>query len=599
MAIQIYGREFATNSRLDVELYCFRMGLTIEQGGLGKVGHFKNIVNAIWPYDPIRKSGFMWYSWAEEQAEALCNYSVTGFTAGANCSKSDMMGKYGLVNWFADPSNTLVIFCSTSVKDAKGKIWAHVVRDFREARAKRCAVGNLVESMAIIRLSEKTDGVAAADDSAVCLIAAGDEFKDDSLKRLQGMKSKGKIVLCLDELQDCSSSIIESAIWNLSANPEFEVHAVGNAGNLFDPHGVMLAPVEGWNTVNSTTHRWKIKVGLKEGVAIHFDGTAPDSPNMLRFAQGEPQLPFLRRAEDSLAAKIHFGETNGTYLRQFVGFWNKSAGETDFVYTDASISASRGEERPIWKTAPNDFVGIDPAYSPGGDRFVFSHLKYGLSEHDIWTIEFYEDILIRPILAKNETKDYAAMRECKRICEERGIHPRNVGMDASAGTALLSIMHQHWSAEILGVQFGGKPTDLQVSQFDKRIASDLYYNAVSELWYVGVEFLNADQIRGLKPDRIKELVARKFGYAAGGKIEVEPKKEMKKRIGFSPDVADAGFIGLHVIRDRLKVVAGKSEKTTSQSNGDWKKLARKFDVVTQSEHARGPGWKRLFTGSNF
>lgn len=575
MAIKIYGREFATDSRLNAELYCFKIGLTVEQGGLGKAGHFKNIVSFLWP-------SFVWYEWAEEQAEALCNYSVTGFTAGANASKSDLMAKYGLVSWFSDPVNTLVIICSTSAKDAKGKIWAHVVRDFREARAKRCSVGNLVESQAMIRLSEKSDGVAAADNSTICLIAAGDAFKNDSLKRLQGMKSRGRILLLLDELQDCSKTVIDSAIWNLSANPQFEIHAVGNAENMYDPHGVFLQPIEGWNSINSTTHRWRIKVGLNEGIALHFDTTAPDSPNMLRFARGEPQLPFLRKAEDSLAAKAHFGETNGTYLRQFVGFWNKNKGENDFLYTDVEISAKEGNERAVWKHAPSLFAGVDPANSLDGDRFVMSIVRWGLSEWDIWTLEFGEDILIRPVPIKGETRQQAEVRECKRVAEEWGISPRNVGMDASAGTALISIMHSDWSPDILGIQFGGAATDLPVSEFNKSLGSELYSNAVSELWGVGREFLNAGQMRGLKPDRIKEMISRKYEKAAGNKIKVESKKDMKKRLGFSPDISDAGFVALRVIRERLKVMAGAATPEAKQHAGDWKSLQRRSDVVSRS-----------------
>ena len=36
-----------------------------------------------------------------------------------------------------------------------------------------------------------------------------------------------------------------------------------------------------------------------------------------------------------------------------------------------------------------------------------------------------------------------------------------------------------------------------------------------------------------------ELTAMKFKYTSAGKIWLEPKDEMKKRLGYSPDLADA------------------------------------------------------------
>lgn len=581
-----YNREFQTNSPLDVEYWAFRNGLTIEQGGLGRDKHFKNIVMETWPE-------YVWFEGADEQADALCNYPVSGFMSGASYSKSDLMSKYGNVCWQSNPVETLVIICSTSAIDAKQRIFGHVIRDFRKARAAGKAMGNLVESQSIIKLSEKTDGMAASDNSSVCLVAAGDQYKDDALKRLEGRKNKW-VVLLIDEGQDVSQTIIDAALWNLSANTKFEVHMAGNGASRYDPLGIFMTPLGGWNSVNRTTHKWPIRVGGREGIGIHFDATADDSPNMKRFAMGVPQLPFLRKAEDILAAKTHLGENNPVYLRQFVGFPPDNEGETNFLVTEQALASHDAFDKPEWKSPPTAIDGIDPSYSSEGDRFMDARVLYGMTTQDVWTIAFEEGVHVKPVLIPGETKDDGNIRECKRLATERDVSPRNVGIDASAGSPILSIAHRNWSHDILGVSFGGSATDLPISMFDKRLASDVYANQVSELWGVFVEFLNAGQIRGVTPALAKELTARKFEIAAGGKVKVEKKIDMKKRLGFSPDIADAFMIAIRVIRERLKVVAGKSEQTASSQSGDWKKLARKFDVVTQSEQARGPGWKRLF-----
>jgi len=574
MAIRKYGREFQTDSLLTIELWAFKVGLTEAQGGLGRHKHFENLVREVFPE-------FVWFKEAYEQADALCNYTVSGFMAGASFAKSDLLAKYALFNWWCDPVNTLVILCSTTSMDAKQRCWGHLVRDFRKARGQNKSVGRLIESQSIIKLSEQADGVAASDNSSICLVAAGNEYKEDSLKRLQGRKNK-RVCLLIDEGQDVSNDIIQTALWNLNANDHFEVHIAGNGASRYDTLGDFMKPVDGWSSVNRYTHKWKINVMGREGLAIHFDATAEDSTNMARFAQGLPQLPFLRKAEDIITAKAHLGENNATYMRQFVGFPPDQEGESNYIITDAALTAHDAYDRAEWRTTPTELAGIDPSYSSEGDRFMFYHCRWGMSTQGIWTFEFYESIQIKPIPVPGETKDHANIRACKQIAEERHISPRMVGMDASAGSPLLSIAHQHWSPDILGVSFGGSPSDLPISLFDKRIASDVYANATSELAYVLVEFLNSGQIRGVKPDHAKELTSRKFEIVAGNKIRIEKKADVKKRLGFSPDISDSGAVALRVLRERLKIQAGSDVGSALGASSDWRALQRKRDVNTLS-----------------
>lgn len=576
MPIIRYGRSFETNSLLDVELWAFRTGLSVEQGGLGRAVHFQRIVSEIWPE-------FTWYSWAYEQADALCNYKVSGFTSGASSSKSDLMAKFGLVSWFADPVNTLVIICSTSAQDAKMRIFGHVVRDFRKARAAGKAVGKVIESQSIIKLSESTDGVAASDNSSICLVAAGDQYKDDALKRLEGRKNK-HVILLIDEGQDVSSTIVDTALWNLSANENFEVHMAGNAASRFDPHGVFMTPTDGWTQNNRTTHRWAIKVGGREGVGIHFDATAENSPNMERFAQGIPQLPFLRKAEDVLSAKTHLGEENATFLRQFAGYWPSNEGDTNYLITEQEITTHQASEPMYWQSAPSDYVGLDPSYSAGGDRFIFAHAQWGLSTHGIWTFYCKEAITVKVRQQPGETKDHAAVRMCKELATARNITPRNVGTDDSAATSFTSILHREWSPEILPVPFGGAPTDLPVSFYDKRISSDIYCDRSTELLAVFHEFIINGQVRGMSPQHVKEATSRQFKHV-GPKIKLESKKEMKLRLGYSPDEMDGFDIALAVIRERMKALAGAGG-TKPVDTGGWKQLQKRNDVVSRTMRSR-------------
>lgn len=71
-------------SGLDVELYCFREGLSVADGGLGKAGHFRNVVNLLWGSGNRRKK-FSFHPWAERMLDAAC---ATNYLAVGGCASS-------------------------------------------------------------------------------------------------------------------------------------------------------------------------------------------------------------------------------------------------------------------------------------------------------------------------------------------------------------------------------------------------------------------------------------------------------------------------------------------------------------------------------
>ena len=142
-----------------------------------------------------------------------------------------------------------------------------------------------------------------------------------------------------------------------------------------------------------------------------------------------------------------------------------------------------------------------------------------------------------------------------------------MAVDATgAGDPLCDIIATVWSPAILRVKFSERPSSMPVSKTSRIKADEAYGNRVSELWYVGREFLRAGQIRGVTLDLARELVARQYRTAERGKIYVESKKDMKTRFGKSPDIADAAFLMLDVCRQRTGAIAG----TTVAGGGKFK-----------------------------
>ena len=84
--------------------------------------------------------------------------------------------------------------------------------------------------------------------------------------------------------------------------------------------------------------------------------------------------------------------------------------------------------------------------------------------------------------------------------------------------------------------------------------SDLFANTRSEIFWRLREALEKGEVRLPRDDDlIAELAAFRFTYTANGKIALEPKEETKKRVGRSPDKADAMVLGFSVPPAELKM----------------------------------------------
>ncbi len=96
------------------------------------------------------------------------------------------------------------------------------------------------------------------------------------------------------------------------------------------------------------------------------------------------------------------------------------------------------------------------------------------------------------------------------------------------GASPIDFLNRNGFAElVLGVNFGAKADD-----------PTLYYNKRVEMWGRMRDWMKAGSIPD-DNDLREELTAPEYRYTPTGQIQLEPKEEIKERIGRSPDVADA------------------------------------------------------------
>lgn len=567
----MYGLYFpARYSRLDIELYCFRVGRATEKGGLGKAEHFWNIISLLWgKNNPIRNKSkyFIRNPWSEEIIDALCANRYVGVGGCAGSTKSETLALWVLVSFLCNPRHTLGIIISTSLKEAKKRIWGSLVDFIRAIPAPGLPL-QVVDYSGTIRYLSPT--FKSSDRSTISLVAAERKQEKEAVGKLIGMHNDLVIVVA-DELSELTGALLEYAFpgGNLASNPDYQFVGLSNPVSYYDPFGLLWKPKDGWMSINVESSFWETEFG----VGIHFDGMK--SPNILAGKTLYPFLPTAQKIEE--AKRAEGGENSLRFWRMVRGFF-APMGQEDLIYAEQDIVKFKGEEPAIWGDQPlTKCAALDPGFTNGGDRSIVYLGTIGQSKDRAHTLNYDRYVELVEDVTSDEERSYQIARQFKELCEREGIAPRHAAVDATgAGGPFCDIVSTIWSREILRVKFGGKASAQPVSLTDPALGHERYFDRVTEIWYSGKELLRQGQIKGISPEMAREMSARKYGTTgAEKKIYAESKVDMKFRTKKSPDIADAGFILLALCRERLGFGArytAEQRKGNKSTPGAWRDL---------------------------
>jgi hypothetical protein len=468
------------------------------------------------------------------------------FAEGAihhNSGKSEFGAIWGIVNFLAGPSGTKVLVTSTSLKDSRQRIWGSVEEYWQAAATvlggENILPGELVSASGMIRYRQ---GNFKSDRQGLVLIAGEKSKANEAMGKLIGYKGTRVILIC-DELPELSDKLLRAAEANLYSNPDFSMLGIGNPNSHYDPFGIFATPKEGWGSIHSDSEEWETVLGK----CIRFDGEK--SPNILL---GEDKYPWMMTARKLQDFKNMLGETTQRYAR-FVKGWFHEAGTDEGIYSEADIIKYRGDAPAIWKSPPTPVAGFDPAFTNGGDDSLLQFGKFGEDTDGKKVLEWGDCLELQEDRdIKDEPRTHQIIRQLRIECEKRKVLPKNLAIDGTgAGKPFCDVVRSEWSGEFLEVNFGGLASSLPASGTDSTPSKERYINRVSELWFSGREYLQSGQIRGIYPALAKELCARKYETKQRGKVVVESKKDMRSRIGKSPDRGDAALLCLDLCRTKL------------------------------------------------
>lgn len=534
---------------IEWELWCFRIGHSVDAGGLGRYGHLKRAIDLMWPKTS-------WNPWLEMALQSLCDYDFVCWTGCGASGKTHAAALYAMMYWLAYPMKTSVILTSTTAKMIRKRAWATIQTLMREGRG---FPGHMVDSKTTLQ------AVRGDDKHSISAIAVKEGNTQAAVANIQGIRSPRTLVI-IDEATDTPEAAFEACTNLQKGTNEFKILVIGNPASKFDPHGRFATPKHGWTSVTVEDEEWETALG---GVCIRFDGAK--SPNI---RAGRRLYPYLIDEDQVKRAIRNEGENSPTFWKYTRGFWAPD-GMVKTVLSESICDKFDLRKPVVFERDARLIAGFDPAF--GGDRAVLKFARLGYMADGRQAIQFDDTIEIRPSAMSKEPVHYQIARQAIAECKKRGVDADDLAVDGTGeGAATCDIITMEWG-QPTRVGFGGAPTDRNVSEADSRRCNEVYKNRVTELWFSARHWAMEGRLGGMDDETLKELCARLFDDKA--KIVVERKEDMKKRTGKSPDLADAAVLVVERANQITKT------RASAPRIARWEDMLRKANNVYDSLYA--------------
>lgn len=557
-----YGHEWDENaSDKSIELACFRDNITPEMGGLGAEQHYINWIESMWPETMSDgKPGIALHKWERRRIKALCDprpeYRFMTWWGPSAAGKSTSGAAYALTQFLAAPDETCIVIVSTTLKALSKRIWAEIHRLYMPYDGQLPC--RIVPSEYKIQYVDPATGKPSPRFGIFCIGIQNATLKD-AIGDLIGVHPP-RMILIIDEMQSTKEAAV-GAIPNLSTARFFQFLGMGNPSSLFDCLVLYSEPLMGWKKWREHDPQRRItEWQTKYGVCLWFDGH--DSPAITE-EDGDEQYSYLLRQRHLDEATRWWGAQSPQYWSQRRGYVPPE-GVADTVMTEFFVDDHSMRADVQWEEGYEDFGSLDPSFSTGGDRCMFSHFRVG-KIHGAPVIHFlpYIQIKIEPQIGESIPTFIA--RKLRELCKERNITRSRLGIDCTgSGFALADVvnMDPEWKDDgqrVHRTYFTGKAPAIPVAVDDPRMCNDVFYNQVTYLWYMMYHFGRFGQIRGLGVDDCKEFCSREV--IRQKPLQVMPKEDMEGR---SPDIADSRAVGLDILRRVRGIVPGWDVEKTHE-----------------------------------
>lgn len=587
-----YGLTFkAPYDDLRIEMFMIQKGGKFEKNGEwhgeGLAYHYEEMRKILWPHLDSHR----WHQLCLKEIRRD-KAKVTVLMGPGSSGKTHEAAWNYLSEYFCFPNETCVLVSSTDLRGLELRVWGEIKSLFDEAKAKFPYLpGNLIDSKHAISTESIEDENSVRDmRKGIIGIPTIQGGKFIGLGKWVGVKQK-RMRLIADEAQFMAVSFL-SAFANLDKNEDFQAIVLGNPVDILDPLGRAAEPKDGWTAHMEPTKTEVWDTRFMNGRAINLVGL--DSPNMDGPENQPARYKYLISREKITNTATFFGKDSVEYYSQCVGVM-KIGQLSRRVITRDLCEKFGAREDVIWDAAFEQIhIGcLDAAYN--GDRCALNHVQMGRDLKGKQVLRINEPVIVpisvnSPLIPEDQIAEF-----CKNYCEEREIPPENFFHDSTGRGTLGTSLARVWSNKCNPVEFGGKATARPVSldlfiddpeTGERRLkrCDEEYSKFVTELWFAVRLAIESGQLKNLPEETMEEGCLREWSKVKGDKKEIESKKDMKERIGRSPDLFDCLAIGVEGARRKGFMISkiGKTD-TRKKKSDDLEKLAKEFGEMNRSK----------------
>lgn len=329
------------------------------------------------------------------------------------------------------------------------------------------------------------------------MVAFGRKPADYDPEAFQGIHAHYVLVV-IDEAAGVPKTIFNAAE-GLIANEASRILAIGNPSDPLSHFASVCKPGSGWHT-------------------IHID--AFDTPNFTGEVVPDEVRPLLISPLFAEERARDWGEDSPLYIAKVRGLFPEDA-DDGVVRASKVAHCRRLRDGP----APEGLVELGVDVGAGGD-FTSIRERIGPKAGRVWRDH-----------SKDSEQVVGAVMAAIRESGATRVKVDTIGIGWGVAGHLRSLAGEH-GAQIVSVNVAESST--------KKERFALLRDQI--WWEVGRELSEQDawDLSTVDEDTIAQLLAPKYGLDAHGRVKVEPKDETRKRLGRSPDDADALLLAFYV-----------------------------------------------------
>lgn len=514
---------------------------------------------------PNGDTGHCWNYWTDRRARAWCNPAAINrmtWIGPSSAGKSTDAALFCIWDFSCDPANTAIRVATNTKECLDQRVWSEFERLWQL----------YPDGFFSATYTPSTMEMRAGPKGYIKGIAVKQGTEQQAMDSIKGSHSPRVRLIC-DELDAMPMGTIDAIVNASSGCRTFIFVGTGNPlKRMGNPLGVMCEPKnEDWTSVGPTLDSWPTKFG----VCLYFDGLK--SPGVLEPAKYAGFLLNQEQIDDCIATH---GINSPIFWSQRRGFFAPD-NVSNSIIDEAMLSQFAMMKGAEWVDTPQMGLALDPSQSTGGDRCIVR--PFGVGKIHVYrddydkldrlpsfpdvrqAIVFMPWVQIKLEITPNRTLTDCIADRMVTLAQQMNVTPSCIAVDCTASQgAIADYIEDKMGKGIYRVVYGGSagrnPLDAMTNERHQN-NQRAFINKRAEMYFAFRMFGRWGQIRGIERDAANELTQTEWKQAKHP-YQVEEKDEVKKKIGKSPDVADATVMALDLARYRMQFApaGGESEK---------------------------------------